>query len=95
MIFTKLVSGIEDFLNEDFIPDKGNVFRSRFFIARESGIFQIKNFPETGNFSKISEYQSLRILSNIWDKHLTLRHPKQHSSQAPDVPDLAQMVKPW
>ena len=26
---------------------------------------------------------------------LTLRRPKQHRSQAPDVPDLAQTVKPW
>ena len=26
---------------------------------------------------------------------LTLRRPKQHKSQAPDVPDLAQKVKPW
>ena len=26
---------------------------------------------------------------------LTLRRPKQHRAQAPDVPDLAQTVKPW
>ena len=26
---------------------------------------------------------------------LILRRPKQHRSQAPDVPDLAQTVKPW
>ena len=28
-------------------------------------------------------------------KKLTLRRPKEHGSQAPDVPDLAQTVKPW
>ena len=28
-------------------------------------------------------------------KVLTLRRPKQHRAQAPDVPDLAQTVKPW
>ena len=27
-------------------------------------------------------------------RRLTLRRPKQHRSQAPDVPDLAQTVKP-
>ena len=27
------------------------------------------------------------------NKMLTLRRPKQHGRQAPDVPDLAQMVK--
>ena len=34
---------------------------------------------------------------NIYDfkPRLTLRHPKQHRSQAPDVPDLAQTVKAW
>ena len=26
---------------------------------------------------------------------LTLKRPKQHRSQAPNVPDLAQTVKPW
>ena len=26
---------------------------------------------------------------------LTLRRPKQHRAQAPDVPDLAQTVKSW
>ena len=26
---------------------------------------------------------------------LTLRRPKQRRAQAPDVPDLAQTVKPW
>ena len=29
------------------------------------------------------------------DSGLTLKRPKQHRAQAPDVPDLAQTVKPW
>ena len=32
---------------------------------------------------------------NYFLENLTLRRPKQHRAQAPDVPDLAQTVKPW
>ena len=34
-------------------------------------------------------------LSPTLGAFLTLRRPKQHGPQAPDVPDLAQTVKPW
>ena len=39
-------------------------------------------------------YENLRD-KILYEQILTLRRPKQHRSQAPDVPDLAQTVKPW
>ena len=35
------------------------------------------------------------LFSKDFLTELTLRRPKKHRSQAPDVPDLAQTVKPW
>ena len=50
-------------------------------------------------FSRILNMRSNRRNSFFLSKNivarLTLRRPKQHGSQAPDVPDLAQTVKPW
>ena len=40
---------------------------------------------------------NIRRFQNFWYKSLilTLRCLKQHGPRAPDVPDLAQTVKPW
>ena len=56
------------------------------YFNQVSSLTNVPNFPNS----------SKNYFTSIWSIiHLTLRRPKQHRSQAPDVPDLAQTVKPW
>ena len=48
----------------------------------------------TSNFNVLTITKICHIVFALADP-LTLMRPKQHRAQAPDVPDLAQTVKPW
>ena len=65
-------------------------------------VFAVRRLIEAPKFMQHlallkKQYKYLRVKEEnlLMIIYLTLRRPKQHRAQAPDVPDLAQTVKPW
>ena len=80
--------GIPKFMKLSFTM----TFPSHAPVERPELIFPVK-IEKSGQNEKYFQKECLFL---EWGRLiLTLRRPKQHRPQAPDVPDLAQTVKPW